>query len=219
MATFLLSDLNAVKTALKVGGEDDDGVLTLWLRTVSAEAAKIMKRPTGMRQEARVETLNMRSGQRVFTLRGWPIVSIASVEWDPLSSFVSPTTLDTNLFTFDPRKGTLHLRLDLNAALGHLGTFGGVGAFGSSTDLAPQSLRVTYTGGIATDIEALRADDEYDDIEEAVLLQIHAMWKRRETTPGDHAVSGQGGSMRQPALDWVPQAIAILKRYQRRNVA
>lgn len=212
MATFLLSDLNAVKTALKAEGEGDDGVLTLWLRTVSAEAAKIMNRPTGIRQEARVETVNVRRGQRVFPLRGWPIVSVTSVEWDPLSSFVTPTTLDTNLYTFDPRKGTLHLRLDLHTQFGS-------GGFGSPTDLAPQSLRITYTGGIATDIEALRANDEYDDIEQAVLLQMHAMWKRRDTTPGDFAVSGQGGSTRQPALTWVPQAFAILKRHQRRNVA
>jgi hypothetical protein len=214
LATFLLSDLNAVKTALKAEGESDDGVLTLWLRTVSAEAAKIMKRPTGIRQEARVETVNVRRGQRVFPVRGWPIVSIASIEWDPLSSFITPTTLDTNLYTFDPRKGLVYLRLDLNTHFGHIH-----GGHGSHTDLAPQSLRVTYMGGIATDIEALRADDEYDDIEQAVLLQIHAMWKRRDSTPGDFAISGQGGSTRQPALDWVPQAFKILKRHARRNVA
>lgn len=216
MATFLLSDLNAVKTAVNSQGEDADGVLALWLRTVSAEAAKMMNRSGGIEQKQRVETLGIRRGQRILRLRAAPITVLTQVEWDPLSSFVTPTILDNSLYTFDPRKGLLHLRIDLGSDLATLHHAGGGRLIGSH-DFAPQSLRVTYTGGLATNIEGLRADDEFDDIESAVILQIHNMWKRQDTSPGQHSTSGQGGAVTVPALDWVPQAVSILRRHRRPN--
>jgi hypothetical protein len=201
-APFLLTDLNRIKTALQVSGQTQDGYLNALNDAVSGDIAAHLNRADAILRTARTEDLDVEPAQRWFRLRAAPVISIASASYDPLGDFGSGTVLAAENYRLKARTGQLYVRYDLIT---------------SDERLEPQSLRVVYTGGVATNLEGLRAS-EFAPIEQAALLWMHAIWKRAKTTPEPTSISGQGGSVTFPGLKMPDSVVELLRPFRRLQV-
>ena len=198
-APFLLTDLNRVKTALQVSGQTQDGYLTALIEAVSGDIAAHLNRADLLLRTSRTEDHDVEPEGRWFRLRAAPVTSITSVAYDPLQGFGSATLLAAENYVLKTRTGQLYVRYDLIV---------------SHERPEPQSLRVIYTGGLATNLDGLRAS-EFASIEEAALLWIQAIWKRAKSTPEQTSISGQGGSVTFPALAMPTAVSAMLQPFRR----
>lgn len=198
-APLALTDLNRVKTACGISGQSQDGYLTALIDTVSGDIAAYLNRHDLILRTSRTEDHDVDPGQRWFRLRAQPVASVTSVAYDPLQGFGVPTVLAVENYVLKGRTGQLYVRYDLI-------TF--------SERAEPQSLRVVYTGGLAADLDGLRAS-EFASLEQAAWLWIQAIWKRQKGTPEQTSMSGQGGSVTFPGLQMPDSVRATLRPFRR----
>lgn len=147
---------------------------------------------------ARTEYFDVAPLQRIFRLRGAPVSSLASIYFDEEQAFGSSTALvstDYRLPTLDPT-GALWMRFVLN----------------SGPDTLPRSLKVTYTGGMAT--SAANFVTNYPDLAGAVDVQASHEWQRRNAL-GVSSISYPDGTTASLSFDrWIPSVKQVLDRYR-----
>lgn len=189
-----LSTVERVKAILEIPSteETQDALLGQLLTQVSVAAEKRMKRRVQTGEV--VETFDPFCGQRVLQLSAYPVTAVDVVAEDPLGVFDGD----------EVEIGEVNYRVNRTAGLLHLVSW--------EVDGNPQSLRVTYTGGMAATPSAFVT--AYPDIAGAVDLQV-AMLYRRLSTLGTTAtsVAGQATSTQEP-IRWLPYVADVLDAHR-----
>lgn len=200
---MLLSTVDRVLALISSKGTAPDHAETeiaAVLATVSAAVETYLDRHA--EDAARIEYLDVAPLQRVFRLRASPVRTLTSVHFDEEQVFGSDTALtstDYYLPTLDPT-GALRLRWDLN----------------TSGETYPKSLKVAYTGGMATTAENFIT--AYPDIAGAVDVQTSHEWQRRNAL-GVSSVSYPDGTTASLSFDrWIPSVKQVLD-FHRRMIA
>lgn len=165
-----------------------DQLITDW----STRAEKILNRQVAT--ATYTEYLDVEPGQRVFSLRAYPVSSIVSVTSDANREFTGATIAATE---FSCQTGTGMLRID-----------------SYSLDTGPGALKVILVGGMAPSSAASFAA-VYPDIASAIDMQVQYHFERKASL-GKTAVSVGGDNVSYLGpLDWLPQARAVLMSHRR----
>lgn len=164
-----------------------DQIITDW----STRAAKLLNRDVAT--ATYTEYLDVEPGQRVFSLRAFPVSSVVSVTSDANREFTGATVSASD---YSCQTGTGMLRIDYY-----------------SPDAGWGALKVVYVGGMAPSAASFAA--AYPDIADAIDMQVQYHFERKANL-GKTAVSvGQGNVSYQGPLDWLPQARAVLMSHRR----
>jgi len=181
---------DAVLEMLPIDGSDTTTHDTIdrLIAGVSASFETLLDRWT--EETARTVVRDVEMDQSLFSFKGFPIASIASVKFSATRDFAGATAWDTDLYVApiaDPED--------------HVAWFESVGAIGR------QVMQVTYTGGMGTNTAALVA--AFPDIEHAAILEIVDLYQRRDAlsfqqrATGADTIQSYPLKMLQPTLEMV----------------
>lgn len=147
--------------------------------------------------EERTKTFRLGEGQRLVFLDAFPVVGDVEVRLDADREFGDETIVDEDLYAVDTEQGSIEF-IGLPAVYG------------------PGVLRVTWTGGIAEDVDDVVAEDsELLDLAEACELQVLYEVRRRDN-PGGTSTSGGGGSTTyEGSLKLLPRVRELIAHYRR----
>lgn len=147
----------------------------------------------------RTEILDVDQGCGVVGLRGYPIVSVASVKEDAYGQFSGGEfALSASEYRVDRRTGLIHFP-DYTLTGG------------------PQSLSVTYTGGMGATTAAVIA--AFADLCDAADMHVAFMFKRRDSL-GFSSVGGVGiQSTASDAVNFLPRVVDALEIRKRISVS
>lgn len=168
----------------------DDALLGQLVTWVSENAAGYMDRL--IEQASRTEYFDIDYGQRLVMVRAYPIASISSIVNDVTRAYTSGT-IDSDDYVADASGPIINFDYSLSAG--------------------PRALKVTYTGGLGTTVDAICA--AYPDLCQAVTTQVAHEWKRRASLGEDASVIAQGSITPGGPVNWLPMARATLDRYRR----
>jgi len=176
-----------------------DATFTTWLGNTitswSKRAETLMARK--VTTATYTEFLDVDRGQRVFSLKAFPVSSISSVQSDYARAFTA-TAISSSLYSC--QTGTGLLRLDQY-----------------DPDSGPGSLKVIYRGGMAP--SAASFVTAFPEIAEAIDQQVQYAFTRRKN-PGRTAVSvGQDSVNYLGPVDWLPHVKSVLMSHRRVYVA
>lgn len=202
MAVLQLTNLATLKTRLAIKKNSQDGALRQLLRTVSAHLAQKINRADDLDERTRTQLFDVDSEQRRFPLDGTPIASVTSIIYDPQQDFASGSVIDTQSFVIDFKANAVALHYNL------------LGPYMASR---MQSLQIVYESGL-TDLAALRASSKFAALEEAAILMIQQISKRRRTTGEKVNMSGQGGSVSMESVSQLPLVKEIWQPMRRSNL-
>lgn len=139
------------------------------------------------------ETLSSYEGQRTFQLKAYPIQSVQSVEYDYARAFDGPA-MNTGNYSFNADAGLLQIDYPVNAGF--------------------NTLKVSYTGGMGTDVTYL-VTGGYADLVGAVEAQVVHFLKRSESSDlGGYTEVAGGGATYTPGLGWLPWVKQVLDKYR-----
>jgi len=202
VAVLQLTNLATLKTRLALKSNASDGALRQLLRTVSGHLARKVNRSGALDLATRTEVYDVDPEQTRFRLRAAPFVSLTSAIYSPTQDFAGASPIDSTSYVVDARANALVMHHNLVQPY---------------SGMQPQSLQLIYSAGLA-DLTELRASDEFAALEEAAILMIQQVLKRRRTTPGKLSMSGQGGNVNMEALSQAPLIRDILKPMRRSNL-
>jgi hypothetical protein len=197
MSTVAFTTTERVKVHIQAGGapppaDEWEDYLDELVTAYSGVFETYLSR--GSARESRTEYFDVEPGQRVFSLAGYPGVTISSVINDTQRAWTGSTISVTN-YTADSDTGLLLIDP------GHV--------------LIPgwQVLRVVYSGGLATNVTTMVRD--YPDLAHACELQVIHHRARKDTLGSSaQAIEGQSRTWT-GALDLLPTVKATLDRYRR----
>lgn len=166
------------------------------LATVSGAVERYLDR--GVVQTSRTEYHDVEPGRTIFRLGAWPVASVTGVYFDPDQSWGSTTALDATDY-YSPVYDAAGL-LRMKSVLSH-------------REVYPRSLKVVYTGGMATDTASFVA--AYPDIAGAVDTQVSHEWQRRNAL-GVSSVNYPDGTTASLSFErWIPSVKQVLDYYRR----
>lgn len=194
-----LCTLQGVKLLIEIDADntDTDQVLNSLIRSVSRRAENYMNR--AVKTEALTEYFNIRPGDYMFSLKGFPVSSTPAIEvyHDIDSAFGTGTDLDSDAYTVDTEAGLLYVE-------------------GGYLTSGFRALKVVYTGGMATNTNELMASHE--DLIHAVERQVAFQFKTR-TKIGAQSVNTNTGSVTwESGVVWLKEVKAVLDSYRRHSV-
>lgn len=196
--TLALTTLARVKAYLKIDttNTQQDALLTQLITGVSTRAEQYMGRMTEI--DDYVEYLDVEfPGQKRFHLSTFPVTAVSEVNYDPDGDYESGDALSTSDFRVNLTRGQVHVRTWLARAF--------------------QGLRISYTGGMASDTaEFITA---FEEITDAIDKQVAYEFQRRRDI-GLSSVSGAGGTITQyPLKEFIPLTKAVLDKHRRFGAA
>lgn len=148
-------------------------------------------------RKARTEYLDVDPGQCVFRLRAYPVTTLTGVWFDLDQAFAASSALTSTDYW--------------NPLLDAAGVF--ETKYPLTNGRAPRSLKITYTGGMATDADAFVA--AYPDLAGAVDIQVAHEWQRRGAL-GVSAINYPDGiTASMTAERWIPAVKQVLDHYRR----
>ena len=168
------------------------------ITAVSAAAERYLGRYA--QTTSRTEYLTVQPGKRVYRLRAFPVTTLTSVYLDAEQAFGNDTALTSEDY-YNPTYA--------NDGLFTLKFYPTV-----EETPAPNSMKITYTGGMAADTAGFIS--AFPDIAGAVDHQVAYLWHRRNEL-GIASVSGDAGSVSVGADSWLPWVKVILEQYRRRT--
>lgn len=176
--------------------------VAILIATVSSAVEKYLDR--GISIAGRTEYFDTTNDQRVFALKAYPVTSVEGVWFDEEQEWGADTELDSSEYrspVYDPR-GLLTLSVPQKIYIS------------PGVDVAYRSMKVTYTGGMASNTAAFIS--AFPDIAGAVDHQVAYLWHRRNEL-GLASVSGDAGSVSIGADSWLPWVKVVLEQYRRRT--
>lgn len=185
----------ALTSATGTAREETRAEVAAVLATVSGAVERYLDRLA--LRTARTEYLDVGPGQSVFRLAAYPVTALTSVAYDEQQTWATTLTSGTDFWSpLYESAGLLRLKYGLCAA--------------------PRSLKVVYTGGMATDTDSFVA--AYPDLAGAVDVQTSHEWQRRNAL-GVSSVSYPDGTTASLSLErWVPSVKQVLDYYRRVSV-
>lgn len=203
MAVLQLTNLATLKTRLAIKTPGGDGALRQLLRTVSGHLAQKVNKTGSLAEAVRTELHDVDAEQRRFKLKAGPLAdtaAVTSVIYAPQQDFANGSVITE--FTVEVDRVAIWLRFNMLPPY---------------SEVQVQALQVIYTGGL-TDLTALRANDKYAPLEEACILLIQQIVRRKRTTPGKMNMSGQGGNVNLEALSQAPLIKELWQPIRRWNL-
>lgn len=182
-----LVDLPRVKAFLDQTGTTNDALLADLITAVSAQIERYIGR--GIELKARTEIYDLEDYQSKVMLSTFPVTTLTSVTYDDTGVFSSGAVTG---YTLNKAVGMLSLPVSYAEAYG--------------------ALQVVYTAGMAADVDGL-LNNGYGDIVEACMLQVAAVFKRRQNIE-QTSVSDAAGGVGFTDLSMIPAAKAILDAYR-----
>ena len=187
----------AVLELLPIDGSDAETQATLdrLISGVSAQFETLMDRWT--EEKARTVVRDVEQGQELFSLKGYPITSVASVKFSATRDFASATAWSTDLF-----------QVHLADAEEHTIWFESVGAIGRAV------MQVAYTGGMGTNTAAIMA--AFPDVAHAAALEVVDLFQRRDTLSIQQRATGADTIQAFP-LRMLPYTREVIERRTRKS--
>lgn len=182
--------------ATSVGTSEDSFIGTL-ITSVSAQIEQYLGRT--MYAGSVTEYLDVEPGQRVWRLAAYPVTAWTSANFDPAQTWGSDTALTTTDDLYSPVYDESSL----------LRARSGASFMNQYSTVQPASLKVVYTGGMASSAAALIA--AYPDIALACDMQVCHQYKRKDAI-GTSSVGGPT-SLAINAVGLLPEVTAILDAY------
>jgi len=180
-----------IKRLISKEGTEDDKLLIQIASSVSNRLEEYMGRELLI--ALRTEFFDIEQGQNLFLPLAFPITA-ADVFNDFDRNFAASSEIDNNLYTF-------------------LGEWGELIIDQFTLDIGAKRLKVTYTGGLATDQADL--ESKFPDIEMAARIQGAFLYEKRQKL-GIGAEAFEGGSMRfQSQLKLLPDVTEAIDKYRR----
>jgi hypothetical protein len=147
--------------------------------------------------KARTEYFDVRDDQAHWSLRGYPVTTLTSVEFDPTGKWDgSQVTHDADLW-----------RMVLDDPEEHLLYVESPGAIGR------RAMRVTYTGGLGVDTAAVIA--AYPDLAMAATLEVANLVQRRSTLSLQAVGTVGADNQMLAALAMLPLTREVMARMKR----
>lgn len=164
------------------------------LATVSGAVERYLDRYA--LRTSRTEYFDVFPDMRLVRLRAYPVTALTSVHYDGDQAFGSGTAMDSDDYYNPTLDETGVLRFKWPFAFDY-----------------PKSLKVVYTGGMATDTDSFV--EAYPDIAGAVDTQVSHEWQRRNAL-GVSSVNYPDGSSASLSFDrWIPSVKQVLDFYRR----
>lgn len=165
-----------------------DSFLGQLITAMSLEAEKFMGRKT--KEESQTDFFDIRKNTLRLKANGYPVNSGQDIKvyWDYLRAFAADTELDSERYFWDYENGVLFLKTYLAEGF--------------------RIVKVTYTGGMATDTDDFIS--KYPDIANAVDEQVAMLFQRRDEL-GLKAAGLEGGSLQMfQNIEWLPGPKSVL---------
>jgi hypothetical protein len=194
-----LSTVARIRSYLGMAGQPNDANeagLSAALATVSAAVERYLDRKAT--RIARTVYVDVEPMGTLYRLDAFPITALAGAWFDPDQDFGTDTAL-TSTDYLDP-------------------TLGDRGVFQTKYPLSggyryPMALKLTFTGGMATDTASFVTD--YPDIAGAVDVQSAHEWQRRNAL-GVSSISYPDGTTASLSFDrWIPSVKQVLDYHRR----
>lgn len=146
-------------------------------------------------RQSRTEYHDVEAGQTMFRLRAFPVTALTNAWFDIEQDFATALTAGTDYFdpTLD-ESGLFETRYPL------------------SSSRCPKALKVTYTGGMATDTDSFIA--AYPDISHAVAVQCAHEWQRRGALGVSSINYPDGTTASMTPERWIPSVKQVLDWYR-----
>lgn len=193
-----ITTLATIKSILGITSATNDVIISRFVTQVSALIGTFIGRH--VEQKDRTEFFRVERDQQLFFLKGYPVDTGQTFEVrnDFSRKFPTGSIIDADNYAVDDEDGILEIdRVTLESG--------------------PRSLRVQYTGGLATTTAGVTT--AFPDL--ALAAEIQAKWLfKRKDDDGLTAVSAEGGSITAfPDLTLVPEVKRILESHRRILVA
>lgn len=186
-----LTTANRVRDLLDAGKPDQDHVLDRFIAAVSAAAETYMGRLA--EETARTEYHDVPVGRSRIFLRAFPVVSVASLYNDALRTYDSGSLVAADDYYVEADTGIVTMDYEL--------------VYG------PGAVKVTYTGGLGTDVDDVIANG-FGSIVLAVETQVVHLFKRRASPHLAGFTDPAGGASFGGSVDWIPMAKTLLDPYR-----
>lgn len=170
-----LTTLPRVKDRLSIDADDSqhDDILERMIRAASAKVETYLRRK--VLKESTTEYFDVDPGQRLFSLKAYPVTSITTVHNDTAWTYGSDTLVSSSAYTFDTDTGLLYVD-NFYLITGH------------------RALKVVYLGGMATTTTAFVATQDYGNIVDATERQVCFLFNMRGKE-GTTAISAATGNV------------------------
>lgn len=160
-----------VKLQMRWTDTDDDAVLDDLIHQVSKEAENYLGR--WLKTEARTEIYTLKPNRTWLSIKGFPITTVTSVKYARDEDFTLVTAIDTSLYSVRQNLGQIRFR---------------PGAI--SAQYNPGFVEVIYTGGLALDTTAFKANEPR--LEGAARTEVINRFNRRKNPEGNVQGFGAG---------------------------
>ena len=168
-----LTTLPRVKDRLSVDADESqyDDILERMIRAASAKVETYLRR--AVLKGTTTEYFDVEPGQRIFSLKAYPVTSITTVHNDVEWSYGSDTLVSSDVYTVNTDTGILYVD-SYYLITGH------------------RALKVIYVGGMAATTPAFVATQEYGNIVDATERQVCYLFnmKGKEGTTAISAATG-----------------------------
>lgn len=188
-----LTTVARVKALLDITGAQHDTSLGVYVPAVSQMVEEYLNRTAF--QEIQTDQLDVEIGQRIFLLRAYPVLAAPApaLKHDLSRIFGSGSELATDGYYLNLGRGRIQLD-------------------GIALAPGPGTLKVVYTGGMATTTAALIT--AFPAVARAVDMQTAYVFKRRDSL-GAASISGDGGSISLEAVGLLPMVKEMLQPFRR----
>ena len=169
-----LTTLPRVKDRLSVDADDSqyDDILERMIRAASAKVETYLRR--AVLKGTTTEYFDVEPGQRIFSLKAYPVTSITTVHNDTAWTYGSDTLVSSDAYTVNTETGSLYVD-SYYLITGH------------------RALKVVYVGGMAATTPAFVATQEYANIVDATERQVVYLFNTRKE--GVTAISSATGNV------------------------
>lgn len=186
-----LAALEDIETFLGVIDETDQPFIEMLLEQFASRAETECDRHF-MRKVNEVEYFSPDGNSTRLSLRRYPVESVLEVAEDVTGMFTNAYTYDPTLFGIIANEGIIKLRTDCWLA-------------------GEQSIRVTYTGGLARDCGGVPMDLRF-----ACIRQVVFWFQRRKNIGLVSVTVARGGKeVLMPDLDLLPDVAKVLANYRK----
>ena len=190
-----LTTVARVKVFAEIGTTRYDEQLKRLVESISASVESELYRTT--QQASRVEFINTETRLRRYTLRAWPVQSVASITYDTEG-------------VHGPSAEVLSDPDDYQLVEG--GLFGEIHLAFRPIEY-PNTLRVTYTGGMAANTKDFMA--AFPDLSQAVVEQVVFQHQSRNRLGLESASTGGSSVTVDATTGFLPSLMRTVQRHRR----
>lgn len=189
-----LCTLEGLKTLIEIDADnsDDDAVLSNLISSVSKQAENAMRRTVQIGEQT--EYFSVNPGDTLWSLKAYPVTVSPTVYHDLDREWGADTEVSSDNIVCDAETGLLYIE-------------------GGYVTSGFRSLKVVYTGGMASNTEELILN--YADLVHAIERQVAFLYKTRTKIGVQSINTNTGGVTWESGIVWLKEVKAVLDSYKR----